>query len=71
MKRARPVVRFAAVRPERLVPENAVDDFAIMDARWKFIYHSKAGESGIKKVELYESCGRSKRAARCLSQASI
>ncbi len=46
--------RFAAVRKEGLVPENAVDDFAIMDARWKFIYHNKAAKAGIKKVELYD-----------------
>jgi choline-sulfatase len=46
--------RFAAVRKEGLVPENAVDDFAIMDARWKFIYRNKAAKAGVKKVELYD-----------------
>ena len=46
--------RFAAVRPEGLVPENAVDDFAIVDARWKFIYCNKAAKFGVKKVELYD-----------------
>jgi arylsulfatase A-like enzyme len=46
--------RFAAVRPEGLVPENAVDDFAIVDARWKFIYRNKAAKAGVKKVELYD-----------------
>jgi arylsulfatase A-like enzyme len=46
--------RFAAVRKEGLVPENAVDDFAIMDTRWKFIYRNKAAKAGVKKVELYD-----------------
>jgi choline-sulfatase len=46
--------RFAAVRKEGLVPENAVDDFAIMDGRWKFIYRNKAAKAGVKKVELYD-----------------
>lgn len=46
--------RFAAVRPEGLVPENAVDDFAITDARWKFIYRNKAAKAGVRKVELYD-----------------
>ena len=46
--------RFAAVHPEGLVPENAVDDFAIIDARWKFIYRNKAAKAGVKKVELYD-----------------
>lgn len=46
--------KFAAVRPEGLVPENAVDDFAITDARWKFIYRNKAAKAGVKKVELYD-----------------
>jgi arylsulfatase A-like enzyme len=46
--------RFAAVRPEGLVPENSVDSFAIIDARWKFIYRNKAAKAGIKKVELYD-----------------
>ncbi len=46
--------RFAAVRPEGLVPENAVDSFAITDAHWKFIYRNKAAKVGIKKVELYD-----------------
>ncbi len=46
--------RFAAVRPEGLVPENTVDDFAITDARWKFIYRNKAAKAGVKKVELYD-----------------
>jgi arylsulfatase A-like enzyme len=45
--------RFAAVRPEGLVPENSVDSFAIIDANWKFIYRNKAAHVGIKKVELY------------------
>ena len=57
--------RFAAVRPEGLVPENAVDDFAIMDARWKFIYRNKAAKAGVKKVELYDRRSRPDRAARC------
>lgn len=46
--------RFAAVRPEGLVPENAADDFAITDAHWKFIYRNKAAKAGVKKVELYD-----------------
>lgn len=46
--------RFAVLRPEGLVPENAVDDFAITDARWKFIYRNKAAKAGVKKVELYD-----------------
>lgn len=46
--------RFAAVHLEGLVPENAVDDFAIIDARWKFIYRNKAAKAGVKKVELYD-----------------
>lgn len=46
--------RFAAVRKEGLVPENTVDDFAIIDAHWKFIYRNKAANSGLKKVELYD-----------------
>ena len=46
--------RFAAVRKEGLVPENTVDDFAIIDAHWKFIYRNKAAHSGLKKVELYD-----------------
>ncbi len=46
--------KFAAVHPEGLVPENAVDDFAIIDARWKFIYRNKAAKAGVKKVELYD-----------------
>lgn len=46
--------RFAAVRPEGLVPENSTDSFAIIDANWKFIYRNKAAKTGIKKVELYD-----------------
>ena len=46
--------RFAAVRPEGLVPENATDSFAITDAHWKFVYRNKAAKSGAKKVELYD-----------------
>jgi len=46
--------RFAAVRPMGLVPENATDSFAIIDAKWKFIYRNKAQKAGIKKVELYD-----------------
>ncbi len=46
--------RFAAVRPEGLVPENSTDSFAIIDANWKFIYRNKAAKAGIKKVELYD-----------------
>jgi arylsulfatase A-like enzyme len=46
--------RFAAVRPEGLVPENSVDSFAIIDSHWKFIYRNKAAKVGIKKVELYD-----------------
>jgi arylsulfatase A-like enzyme len=46
--------RFAAARPEGLVPENSVDSFAIIDSHWKFIYRNKAGKVGIKKAELYD-----------------
>ncbi len=46
--------RFAAVRPEGLVPENSTDSFAITDSHWKFIYRNKAAKAGIKKVELYD-----------------
>ena len=46
--------RFAAVRPEGLVPENSTDSFAIIDANWKFIYRNKAAKADIKKVELYD-----------------
>lgn len=46
--------RFAAVRPEGLVPENSTDSFGIIDANWKFIYRNKAANAGIKKVELYD-----------------
>ena len=41
--------RFAAVRPEGLVPENATDNFAIIDAQWKFIYRNKAAKAGIRR----------------------
>lgn len=46
--------RFAAPKREGLVPENAVDDFAIADAHWKFIYRNKIGQARVKKVELYD-----------------
>lgn len=46
--------RFAAARPQGLVPENATDSFAIMNSRWKFIYRNKAAKAGIKRVELYD-----------------
>jgi hypothetical protein len=35
-------------------PENAADDFAIIGARWKFMYRNNAAKFGIKKVELYD-----------------
>ncbi len=46
--------KFAAARPEGLVPENSVDSFALITAQWKFIYRNKAARSGLKKVELYD-----------------
>jgi arylsulfatase A-like enzyme len=46
--------RFAVPRSEGIVPENAVDTFALIDSHWKFIYRNKAGKAGIKKVELYD-----------------
>jgi choline-sulfatase len=46
--------RFAAVKPEGLVPENATDSFAIIDAKWKFIFRNKAAHAGIPRVELYD-----------------
>jgi hypothetical protein len=46
--------RFAAPRPEGLVPENSTDSFAIINANWKFIYRNKAAKTGIKKIELYD-----------------
>lgn len=46
--------RFAAVKPEGLVPENATDSFAIIDSKWKFIFRNKAARSGIPRVELYD-----------------
>jgi arylsulfatase A-like enzyme len=46
--------RFAAVKPEGLVPENSTDSFAIIDGRWKFIYRKNAAKVNIKKVELYD-----------------
>ncbi len=46
--------KFAAVRPEGLVPENSTDSFSIIDSQWTFIYRNKAAKAGIKKVELYD-----------------
>ena len=46
--------KFAAVKPQGLVPENSTDSFAIIDGRWKFIYRKQAAKAGIKKVELYD-----------------
>jgi len=46
--------RFAAARPEGIVPENSTDSFAIVNTRWKFIYRNKAAKAGIKKIELYD-----------------
>jgi arylsulfatase A-like enzyme len=46
--------RFAAVRPEGLIPENQVDDFAIINARWKFIFRNHAAGIAVKRVELYD-----------------
>lgn len=46
--------RFAAAHPEGIVPENSTDSFAVVNARWKFIYRNKAAKAGIKRVELYD-----------------
>ena len=46
--------KFAAVKPQGLVPENSTDSFAIIDGRWKFIYRKQAAKADIKKVELYD-----------------
>ena len=46
--------KFAAVRPQGLVPENSTDSFSIIDSHWTFIYRNKAAKAGIKKVELYD-----------------
>lgn len=46
--------RFAAVSPESLVPENQVDDFAIINPQWKFIFRNKATGVNVKRLELYE-----------------
>jgi len=46
--------RFAAVRTEGIVPENQLDDFAVINSRWKFIFRNKAAGTGVKRVELYD-----------------
>ena len=46
--------RLAGVRPVGPVPESATDSFAIINAKWKFIYRKNAAKAGIKKVELYD-----------------
>ena len=46
--------RFAAVKPEGLIPENAVDSFAIIGPKWKFIFRNKAAKFGVTPVELYD-----------------
>jgi arylsulfatase A-like enzyme len=48
--------RFAhpSPKPTGFVPENRTDTFALLDARWKLIYRTKAQEAGLNKVELYD-----------------
>jgi arylsulfatase A-like enzyme len=46
--------RLAGVHPVGPVPENAADSFAIINAKWKFIYRKNAAKAGVNKVELYD-----------------
>jgi arylsulfatase A-like enzyme len=46
--------RFAAVQPLGLVPENATDSFAVIDAKWKLIFRNHTKNLDIQKVELYD-----------------
>ena len=46
--------RFAAPKPEGLVPENSTDSFALIDSKWKFIFRNHAAGKDVKRVELYD-----------------
>ena len=41
-------------KPNGFVPENRLNTFAVIDARWKLIYRDKGKEVGLNRVELYD-----------------
>ena len=46
--------RYASPHAHGVVPENATDTVALLNADWKLIYRDKAKEVGLNKVELYD-----------------
>jgi len=41
-------------KPDGYVPENRINTFAVVDARWKLIYREKGKDVGLNRVELFD-----------------